>query len=120
MATPHGMTTSHGMVTPDGMATPGGMSDMPPDAMSAIPSDALTIGALGADSARLRRWSRLPAAVLQTLPALRRGNSLVAVPHLLYPDAATCVAVRVVFSPRRPAAGAPFLTSPGSGAITLC
>jgi tRNA(Ile)-lysidine synthase len=76
---------------------------------SAIPPEDTTIGALGPDAARLRRWSRLPSAVLQTLPALRRANSLVAVPHLLYPDPATCVAVPVVFSPRRPVAGAPFL-----------
>ncbi|MGA3401535.1 MAG: tRNA lysidine(34) synthetase TilS [Acetobacteraceae bacterium] len=81
----------------------------------AMPPEDATIGALGADAARLRRWSRLPSAVLQTLPALRRGNSLVAVPHLLYPDRATCDAVPVVFSPRRPAAGAPFLPVPEPG-----
>lgn len=75
----------------------------------ATPSDNLTIGALGSDAASLRRLSPLPSAVLRTLPALRRANSLVAVPHLFYPDHATCDAVPVVFSPRRPAAGAPFL-----------
>ncbi len=74
-----------------------------------IPPPDATIGALGAAAAGLRRLTRLPSAVLQTLPALRRGNSLVAVPHLLYPDAATCAAVPVVFSPRRPAAGTSFL-----------
>jgi tRNA(Ile)-lysidine synthase len=73
------------------------------------PQDA-TLGALGADAARLRRRSELPSAVLRTLPALRLGNSLVAVPHLLYPDRAACDAVPVVFSPRRPVAGAPFVT----------
>jgi tRNA(Ile)-lysidine synthase len=75
----------------------------------ASPPDGTTIGALGADAAGLRRWSPLPSAVLQTLPALRCANSLVAVPHLLYPDPATCIAVPVVFNPRRPVAGAPFL-----------
>jgi tRNA(Ile)-lysidine synthase len=75
----------------------------------AIPPNDTTIGALGADAARLRRWSPLPSAVLQTLPTLRRANSLVAVPHLHYPDPATCLAVPVVFCPGRPVAGAPFL-----------
>jgi tRNA(Ile)-lysidine synthase len=79
-----------------------------------LPEDA-TIGALGADAARLRRQAPLPAAVLWTLPALRRANSLVTVPHLLYPYSAACAAVRLVFSPRRPAAGAPFLPAHASG-----
>jgi tRNA(Ile)-lysidine synthase len=75
----------------------------------AILPEGATIGPLGADAARLRRQTSLPAAVLWTLPALRRAKSLVAVPHLLYPDPAACAAVRLMFSPRRPAAGAPFL-----------
>lgn len=75
----------------------------------AVPPEDATIGALGTDAARLRRCSPLPSAVLRTLPALRRANCLVAVPHLLYPDSATCAAAPVVFSPPRPAAGAPFL-----------
>ena len=75
---------------------------------SAAPPAGMAIGALGADSARLRRRTPLPAAVLETLPALRRGNCLAAVPHLLYPAADICAAVPFVFSPRRPAAGAPF------------
>ena len=87
-------------------------------ARHATPLPETTIGALGADAARLRRHSPLPAAVLHALPALRRGNCLVAVPHLLYPDADTCAAVTLTFSPRRPAAGAPFappgeLAAPG-------
>ena len=45
-----------------------------------------TLGALGADAARLRRFSPLPSAVLRTLPAVRQGATLLAVPHLLYPD----------------------------------
>jgi tRNA(Ile)-lysidine synthase len=67
------------------------------------------IAALGADSARFRRFSSLPSAVLRTLPALRRGNSLVAVPHLDYALSEDCDGLRMVFTPRRPAAGAPFL-----------
>jgi len=74
----------------------------------AVPPPGATIGALGPDSARLRRHSPLPAAALWTLPALRLGNYLAAVPHLLYPDCETCAAVPLVFSPRRSAAGPPF------------
>ena len=69
------------------------------------PSSGLTIGALGAEAAGLRRLSHLPAAVLVTLPALRQAGRLVAVPHLGHraacievhpelmfePDAAVCV-----------------------------
>ena len=71
--------------------------------------DGTTIDALGADAARFRRSSNLPAAVLRTLPALRRGNSLVAVPHLDYCSSHDCEGLRIVFTARRPAAGAPFL-----------
>ena len=82
-------------------------------AAHAAPWADATIGALGADAARLRRFSPLPAAVLQTLPAVLRGNCLAAVPHLLYPESNVCAAVPLTFSPRRPAAGAPF-AAPGS------
>jgi tRNA(Ile)-lysidine synthase len=75
----------------------------------ATPPPGLMIGALGDDAARFRRISRLPSAVLRVLPALRDGNLLAAVPHLLYPDPKTCSRMRLVFSPRRPLAGAPFL-----------
>jgi tRNA(Ile)-lysidine synthase len=71
--------------------------------------DAMTVDALGADAARLRSRSNLPAAVLRTVPALRRGNILVAVPHLLYPTGVVCIGVRAVFSPPRPLASAPFV-----------
>lgn len=74
----------------------------------ARPPAGAMIGALGADSTRLRQLSPLPSAVLRTLPTVRCGNSLVAVPLLLYPDRDTCAAVPLSFSPRRPAAGAPF------------
>jgi len=71
--------------------------------------DGTTIAALGPDATRFRRISNLPSAVLRTLPALRRGNSLVAVPHLDYCSSHHCEGLRMVFTARRPAAGAPFL-----------
>ena len=71
--------------------------------------DGTTIAALGPDATRFRRISSLPSAVLRTLPALRRGNSLVAVPHLDYCSSHHCEGLRMVFTARRPAAGAPFL-----------
>jgi tRNA(Ile)-lysidine synthase len=71
------------------------------------PPDA-TLGALGDDAARLRRLSPLPSAVLRTLPAVRLGAALLAVPHLFYPDRKGCECCPMVFSPPRPAAGAPF------------
>jgi len=67
-----------------------------------------TLGALGADAARLRKVSALPAAVLQTLPAIRRGTTLLAVPHLAYPDREGCEGFPVLFNPPRPAAAVPF------------
>ena len=68
----------------------------------------ITVGALGVDSARLRRLAELPSVVMRSLPALRRGENLIAVPHLGFPDAETCRSVLIWFSPARPAAGAPF------------
>lgn len=75
----------------------------------AEPPAGAMVGALGADSGWLRRHSHLPAAVLQTLPAVRLGNVLVAVPHLSYPGPDACARFPFGFSPRRPLAGAPFL-----------
>jgi tRNA(Ile)-lysidine synthase len=43
-----------------------------------------TIGKLGDDSARVRRLTKLPSAVLRTLPAVRFGKIVAAVPHLGY------------------------------------
>jgi tRNA(Ile)-lysidine synthase len=68
-----------------------------------------TLGALSDDAARLRRASPLPSAVLRTLPAVRLGAVLLAVPHLLYPDTDACARIPVTFCPPRPAAAAPFL-----------
>jgi len=83
-------------------------------AADAQPPEGATIGPLGSESASLRRWSDLPASVLRTLPALRCGNLLAAVPHLLYPDPIACAQVRIVPHPPQPMAGAPFYpVSPG-------
>jgi tRNA(Ile)-lysidine synthase len=67
--------------------------------------DGATIGKLGPDAARFRRHSRLPSSVLRTLPALRVGKVLVAVPHLGYVSHEHDAQVIVLFSPNVPAAG---------------
>jgi tRNA(Ile)-lysidine synthase len=69
----------------------------------------LAIGGLGPDSARLRGLSPLPAAVLRTLPALRRDGLLLLAPHIGYDPAGVSAAVRIVFDPGQPVAPAPFL-----------
>lgn len=74
-------------------------------------AEPLMLGALGDDAARLRRWSPLPAALLRTLPTLRWGGAIVAVPHLGYPDAASCRAVPLLFRPARPLAPAAFFAA---------
>ena len=78
----------------------------------ATPPAGTTLGPLDQDAPRFRNRSALPAAVLRTLPALRAGATLLAVPHLGYPDAATCAHMRVLFAPPRPTAGAPFHPAP--------
>ncbi len=60
-----------------------------------------TFGALGADAARYRRATSLPSAVLRTLPAIRRGDDILCVPHLR-----PCTGIDVLYSPPIPAAGA--------------
>jgi tRNA(Ile)-lysidine synthase len=72
----------------------------------AFPADA-TLGAVDADASVLRRASTLPAAVLRTLPAIRHGTRLLAVPHVGYPDRKACEGILLIFSPPRPAAAAP-------------
>ena len=74
----------------------------------AKPPDGSTIGPLGDDARRLRRWSDLPAALLRTLPAIRCNRVLFAVPHLAYPDCETCKALPLLYCPSRPVAPAPF------------
>jgi len=65
----------------------------------------MTLGALGPDAARFRNRSNLPALVLHGLPALRLGGIPVAVPHIGVGNSRW----RLIFDPRNPAAGAPFL-----------
>jgi tRNA(Ile)-lysidine synthase len=74
--------------------------------LNALPVGA-TLGAVAADAPALRRNSRLPAAVLRTLPAIRDGGKLLAVPHLGYPERKVCEGISLIFSPPRPAAAAP-------------
>lgn len=68
-------------------------------------AEGAALGALGGDSACYRRWSGLPAAILETLPALRQGDAVIAVPHL-----DNAVGCRILFTPPVPAAGAPFMS----------
>ncbi len=70
--------------------------------------DGATLGALGDDAARFRRRSTLPASVLRTLPAIRQGGKLLAVPHLSYAASESCRSLRIEFRPQRPLAAAPF------------
>ena len=70
-----------------------------------------TMGALGDDAIRLRHRSPLPSFLLRTLPTLRNGGAVVAVPHLDHPDAAACRGVPILFCPARPAAPAPFIAA---------
>lgn len=76
----------------------------------------VSVGALGQDAARLRDLSDLPATVLRTLPALRVGGAVAAVPHLAWRLPAgdanhACMGVRIAFEPPRPAACGPFVTA---------
>jgi tRNA(Ile)-lysidine synthase len=77
-----------------------------------------TLGPVGADAARLRRFSSLPAAILRTLPAIRVASVLLAVPHLHYPDRKACEGIPVVFAPSRPAAAAAYRFGDASWAET--
>ena len=70
--------------------------------------DGASIGAVGDDAASLRRHTRLPSAVLRTLPALRVKGVLVEVPHIGYPPSCGTARMAVCFAPATPASGAPF------------
>lgn len=78
-------------------------------AADALPPTGAMLGALGPAAARLRRMSDLPAAVLHTMPALWKDGLPVAVPHLGWPDWATCSRSCVLFAPARPAGSAGFV-----------
>jgi tRNA(Ile)-lysidine synthase len=66
------------------------------------------LGPLGDDAARLRRASILPSVVLQTLPAVRLGAQILAVPHLDFPDTHAYTCFPLMFSPVRAAVAALF------------
>ncbi|MBV9656046.1 MAG: tRNA lysidine(34) synthetase TilS [Acetobacteraceae bacterium] len=63
-----------------------------------------TLGALGQAARRFREPTHLPASVLQTLPALRSDDTLLAVPHLGYFDAGLRARPVIGFAPPDPAA----------------
>lgn len=96
-----------GAIASPAIARPGTVWDSRFRVLRAEPG--LTIGALGAEAARLRRYSNLPAVVLQGLPSLRRDGKLVAVPHLSFPDPTTCRSVSLCACPSMQASGAPFV-----------
>ena len=67
------------------------------------------VGKLGAGAAGLRGWSDLPSSVLRTLPAIRIGDVVTAVPHLGYASHGTDTMVTMVlFSPCKPLGGPGF------------
>lgn len=71
-----------------------------------VPHGADAIGRLGVHAAKLRRTTRLPAAILRALPAFYRSGDLLAVPHLgIGPSA------RLAFAPSAPAAALFFVPS---------
>jgi tRNA(Ile)-lysidine synthase len=78
----------------------------------------LNLAALGRCAARFRGTVGLPSAVLRTLPALWADGTLIAVPHLQYPDADVLARVPITFAPRQPACGAPFIPSSIAGIAT--
>ncbi len=80
------------------------------EAPFALPAET-TIGPLGADASRFRKASRLGAAILATLPALRAPHGLVAVPHLRYFKEWTNTQLGLRLCPTSPAAGAGFMAS---------
>jgi tRNA(Ile)-lysidine synthase len=73
-----------------------------------------TIGKLGVDAAHFRRCSDLPSSVLRTIPAIRCGELLLAVPHIGYTTEGAGIRVKVRFSPPEPAAGQCFVAMTAS------
>ena len=61
-------------------------------------SRSATIGKLGEDAPRFRSLTRLPSAVLRTLPAIRFGKNVAAVPHLGYELREDDVQMTVMFA----------------------
>jgi tRNA(Ile)-lysidine synthase len=73
------------------------------------PAPGLSVGAIGAAAAGLRKRSALPAAVLASLPALWRDEILAGLPALMYRPGMPAPPARFLFDPPRPAACAPVL-----------
>jgi tRNA(Ile)-lysidine synthase len=67
------------------------------------------ISKIGSDAARFRGRAALPFTVMQTLPAVRIGKVLAAVPNLGYINSENDVRVTMLFSPRQPLAGSEFV-----------
>jgi tRNA(Ile)-lysidine synthase len=74
-----------------------------------VPTHGEIVGKLGRDAIRFRGQSSLPSVVLRTLPAVRLGEALLAVPHLGFCAENRPPTVGVLFEPAKPAAGACFL-----------
>ena len=93
-------------------ALPGGLWDNRFRLFSktALASGAM-IGKLGDDAARFRRVSDLPSVVLRTLPAIRLGKVLGAVPHLGYAVGENDTAMTIMFAPPNPVAGPEFMAA---------
>jgi tRNA(Ile)-lysidine synthase len=88
-------------------------------ATDAAPPDQAELGALGDAASGLRKLADLPAAVLQTLPAVRSRGKLVAVPPLSYGEAMWSVRCALRFTPGRAVTDAPFVP-PVSAAAKPC
>ena len=73
------------------------------------------IGAVGEDAPGLRSCTKLPDAVLRSLPALRVHGVLVEVPHIGYRSRDGSARMAVSFAPANPACGAPFGVDMGRG-----
>jgi tRNA(Ile)-lysidine synthase len=67
------------------------------------------IGRLGADAARFRACSDLPSVILRTLPAIRIGKVVAAVPHLRYDIFEDDVRIAMSFVPPRYVASSCFV-----------
>jgi len=83
--------------------------------IAGVPATDAVVGALGPDASRFRTASDLPAAVLRTLPAVRHGPLLVAVPHLGYRHTLLDGDYRAVFRPAGGLAPAAFTAVAASG-----
>ena len=83
--------------------------------------DGASVGALGNDAPRTRHLTHLPDAVLRTLPAIRVGANLCAVPHLGFfaesehTKGWTDGLVRITLCPSGPAAGAAWMGDAQTG-----